>query len=518
MKKTEIKKIIPLVWIGVLALWWVWYWQSLLIDTNLYNAVQKIQEIHFWADVGSSVWFKNGLWTVLQIWWTVESDGNMKRKLGDVSNTTTANSSVIWWTGNKNLVDDNTNFILWWESNKIEWNSEDSVILWGKLNTESNAKDSVILASDHTNVMKSESAWIWVSTGTVNWQDSAAYAWENVNVSGNESLTFWSKIRVNNNNVFVYNSKDSTLSTTDNNVFVVSADHGMIIGGDAYSDTGIQLTVHGAVRVWSNTCDDTKLGNIYTVQWANNVTCTCSCSKVKDWDLTVAQWVPLTDAGQCASYCANPNPQNPYEIEACWSRASELLSDGTWTWSYEADETTWRPFTNFCADGAVLQEKPNNISFPAKWSQTTWHCKNSWAAAVECKADRKNDLSEEAHCWIYGSWNTLDTVREYPAKQTGYWTIQKENFCSKWTPYKKVIMNWAIRPNGTQFQHVFPAKGESLSWYCKSESHWDVDIKCTAKRNPCSYCAAEWNNGGFEYCVDVNFRTVSFDPNCKEVE
>lgn len=503
MKKTEIKKIIPLVWIGVLVLWWVWY--SLEINTSLYNAVQKIQEIHFWADVGSGVWFKNSSWTVLEIGWTVKMDGTMKRTLNPVSNKTTASSSVIWWTNNDNNTNNETNFILWGDSNTVGGTSERSVILWGKLNTESGTKDSVILASDNVNVWGSESAWIWVSNGNVNWQDSAAYAGKNVTVNWNESLSFWSNVTVNNKNVFVYNSKGA-LSTTDDNVFVVSADHGMIIGWDAYADTGIQLTVHGAVRVWSNTCDASKLGNIYTVQWSNGVTCTCSCSQVRDWSNTKIQWVPLTDAGQCSPYCENPTNPDLSQIRACWNRASQQLADGSWTWSYEADETTWRPLTTFCADGAELVENASSISFPAKGSQRTWHCKNSWADPVECTADRKDILDNEAKCW--------KRAAIYPLTKGAFEASQK--FCDSWS------FDQSNRRDILQSEFLFatspvtlPDPWKKKSRYCVSNNHKDIFVKCTVERNPCSYCATAtvWK---FDYCLDVNFKSVSIQSTCTE--
>ncbi len=245
----------------------------------------------------------------------------------------------------------------------------------GSTATEVSTSGTIILASSGVRISAPNVVAIGLENVRVNAGNAILQAGSGVTINKPGAFTVGSNITVNHDGVFVFNAQGTT-NTAKEHTFLVNADQGMMVGTDNnLLGSSVQLTVSGAVKLGrENACTTAQNGAVYKYPCPNNskYACLCGC--------TSAGAVSLSNHKACAGVCDAGascviQPQ-------CGDRAT----------AHEAGETTWRPFSNFCADGQdVIGTEPR---FPAQGSSVTWQCPSPFDKNIvkTCTATRKKEL------------------------------------------------------------------------------------------------------------------------------
>jgi hypothetical protein len=140
----------------------------------------------------------------------------------------------------------------------------------------------------------------------------------NNHISGNNSLAVGSGATINANASFVWNDGSTPLEVTQNNLFVVKGQRGLVVSKDTPHPTAA-LSVGGALRVQVNaeknaelgtgiTCRPELAGTVKSVPAVYNAgqvnahqVCSCLCNGTN--------WTPMITTPQCVNACEGRVPQ-----------------------------------------------------------------------------------------------------------------------------------------------------------------------------------------------------------------
>lgn len=282
------------------------------------------------------------------------ANGDIKVSL---KNEISDQASVIAGQRNKNLSSEAGSLILGGSGNLIASGGKNSIILGWESNSLSTSKVA-ILVSDKVDVKWAGSFAAAIVKGKINGENSSAYAGKDVEIVAKNSLAMGSYIYLDQPGVFAFNAQNTHLSGTKEHTFVVKSDRGMIIGTNTSQDPAIQLTVNGAIRIGNEKCSPETKWAIFSKS-SSGKSCLCACG---EGDAAV----PISSDASCVSVC------NPKLQSKCGSRAGQ----------YEAEQTTWRPFSHFCTNGVIVDW--SEPTFPAPWTEVKWKC-----GTTLCSAKRK---------------------------------------------------------------------------------------------------------------------------------
>ncbi|PZM86692.1 MAG: hypothetical protein DLD55_05040, partial [candidate division SR1 bacterium] len=267
MKQPPFKKLFIIVGSLIVLSGFVWViaqsdTASLVINTDRFNAVQEIQEVHINEQQGAALSStKAGMKVeksgVLGIG-TVDTRTN---RVGALKNTVNSDTSVIAGSGNRNEAGVGS-FILGGEKNRASGTKVNSLII-GSTATDVSASGTIILASSGVKVSAPSVVAVGLENARVNAGNAILFVGNGITINKPGALTVGSNITVNHDGVFAFNAK-GPVSTAKEHVFFVNADQGMMIGTDNnLLGSSVQLTVDGAVKVGKETtCTTAQNGTV----------------------------------------------------------------------------------------------------------------------------------------------------------------------------------------------------------------------------------------------------------------
>ena len=446
------------------------------IQADLQNAIQ-----HIWA-----VRLLNGSDVIV-----IESQ-NTNVKMGGASNflvtwnaiELSEKSSVLWWKWNKvqwssysadkltastivawrsNTIQSDYSIVNGWERNNIALGSDNSVIMWGvENNIYSDSRSSVIVGG---------------SNNKVEWEYSTV-AWTNSKIEWNYSVALWSDVTVEWNNSFFWSDGSTARKLTEDWVFVIMSEHGMVIN-TGVAHTWVQLTLNGSLVVSQNSesikCEGGEwIWIMRLVDKGDSVStqkCLCSCDG-DAWHSLVWNW-------QCETVCNGTNQAQP----KCWtglsvSRASES-DPWTYLWSCEA----WFPISDSYlviryASGDEIWDKiywtcqENNGS--VAYSGCEYVIKCEWT--IPANAHRNNNIVPSLDPSVNRNFKYADDPSVLCSYSCNDWYLWKDGAC------KEICNRWA--------------------WSCYIGTRSDPDTQWTQNYN--YLCNYTYNWGNHSYSCDMS--------------
>lgn len=401
-------------------------------------------------------------------------------------------SSILWWEKNyiewngKNIIlwwKDNSingeyNVILWWEWNKIENWKKYSVILWWKENTE-DWNYSVILGSNNT----------IEGTGSI-------VVWNSWSVKGDFSAALWNNSNVEANNSFLWTDGSTTETLTQDNVFVVIAESGMIINtNQAHRFT--KLTIWWPL-VLSNKDTDKNIQCTWWNGWwilkienADNQMCLCSCDG--SWRNS------MLGKGRCMGICDSsikPQCGNDVKRIKVWDHIEYSWSCNfwvpvKWTWSYLVTKNSKVHWSCQTDDGQVIECSGTATGLPynscngtapngewvIKWNSsyvnwfwgwnTTWtytENENPWTCEYTCNTANGYHRDEASQ----SCKNTYNCSWTVPWANTRTWSNTTTNPNQEWTYVQTEWELWTCKWTCINSSYIRTWENN----YCGEKPHW----------------------------------------------
>lgn len=217
----------------------------------------------------------------------------------------TERSSILWWRSNKIMRWYNET-ILWWKNNKIwateSWNSNS--ILWWTNNSLENWENSIIFWWSGNNINWNNSVIIWSEWNTIT-ADFTTVIWNHNEGNWNKSVVLWQNSKIWWSNSFLWTDGNHPDELTNNNVFVVNWEHGMVVNSKK-AHSFAQLTIWGSlVLYYDENAPQCNTETKWVVKVLNNDNKKCLCSCDGSWRNA------LHDGIMCPFICSNTHPDLP---------------------------------------------------------------------------------------------------------------------------------------------------------------------------------------------------------------
>ena len=270
------------------------------------------------------------------VFWTV-NDGKLITYTGTNTSTNqiSANGTLSFWGSNNNTRD------------------PESLILGGSGNTiNSEAKNTIILASDKIQVERGSGSVVLGSTNArisglwhilraTHWasifgNDNITLAADNVKIHANNSIAIGSGIYIKHHDgSFVFNGTSNPVTTSKDHTAIIKANNGMIINANTKTADKTDLTINGSLQV-GNSQIDTDGAIIYND----------NCLQLKN-----------TKLGRIGLNCPNTtNTESPFlsfgEVECGKNAKHYEINDKQTTWPLGSENS------DFCSKGNLDGQAP----------------------------------------------------------------------------------------------------------------------------------------------------------------
>lgn len=401
------------------------------------------------------------------------------------------NETILWWNGNKIWTNRtwDSNSILGWYSNELE-GGENSIIFWWKRNK---------ISWDNSVIIWSEENSITVNSATVIWNHSEA--------NWSKSIAMWQNTKVEWSNSFLWTDGNHPYELTNNNVFVINWEHGMVVNSKK-AHSFAQLTIWGSlVLYYDENAPQCNTETKWVVKVLNNDNKKCLCSCDGSWRNA------LHDGIMCPFICSNTHPDLPecghverdcngdtppysYKwVGASWACAKWTLVE--WTGAF---------FVTTKKESTGLTNYINRSCQSDTWTVVQCHDKLEWEWCPNTKAWKciwpanfDNDtitnfvnntykITSSNHHPTYDTYNRAYNNWEYTNEDCAYYC--KEWFIAfEWNCYKCDAWSWD--PNDPYKCKFNVDCGEWRGWN-KELSKCELNWVCRYKKDDSVFNKNKW--------------------------